>query len=85
MCEELKRISRRQKERHFNNKHTKTPIDQTKTKLSPQGPQWSRHSVTRVRRRGDHPPSMYGYISGKYGKTRNSLSPSGKDGVRVTA
>jgi hypothetical protein len=57
MCEELKRISRRQKERHFNNKHTKTPIDQTKTKLSPQGPQRSRHSVARERRRGDRPPS----------------------------
>jgi len=25
--------------------------------LSPQGPQWSRHSVARVRRRGDRPPS----------------------------
>ena len=25
--------------------------------LSPQGPQWSRHSVTRVRRHGDRPPS----------------------------
>jgi hypothetical protein len=31
--------------------------DQTKTKLSPQGPQWSRHSVARqMRRRGDRPP-----------------------------
>ena len=29
---------------------------QTKTKLSPQSPQWSRHSVARVRRRGDRPP-----------------------------
>ena len=25
--------------------------------LSPQGPQWSCHSVARVRRRGDRPPS----------------------------
>jgi len=46
--------------------------------LSPQGPQWSRHSVARVRRRGDRPPSMYGYISGKCGETRNSLSLSGE-------
>ena len=36
----------------------KTQINQTKkTKLSPQSPQWSRHSVARVRRRGDRPPS----------------------------
>ena len=32
--------------------------------LSPQGPQWSRHSVARVRRRGDRPPSR---------KNRNNL------------
>ena len=38
-------------------KHTKTKTNQTKTKLSPQGPQWSRHSVARERRRGDRPPS----------------------------
>ena len=35
----------------------KNKNNQTKTKLSPQGPQWSRHSVARVRRRGDRPPS----------------------------
>jgi hypothetical protein len=29
-----------------------------KTMLSPQGPQWSRHSVARVRRRGDRPPTL---------------------------
>jgi hypothetical protein len=59
----------KKKERHINNKHTKTPIDQTKTKLSPQGPQWSRHPVARERRRGDRPPTnkkkcnvMRGYI-----------------------
>jgi hypothetical protein len=33
---------------------------QTKTKLSPQGPQWSRHSVARVRRRSEniHPQNL---------------------------
>ena len=40
-------------ERHINNKHMETQTNQTKTKLSLQGPQWSRHSVARVRRRGD--------------------------------
>ena len=35
----------------------KNKNNQTKTKLSPQVPQWSRHSVARVRRRGDRPPS----------------------------
>ena len=35
----------------------KPKTNQTKTKLSPQGPQWSRHSVARERRRGDRPPS----------------------------
>ena len=34
-----------------------TQTNQTKTKLSLQGPQWSRHSVARERRRGDRPPS----------------------------
>ena len=41
---------------HINSKHANQTIkhnDQTKTKLSPQGPQWSRHSVAHVRRRGD--------------------------------
>jgi hypothetical protein len=32
----------------------KTKTNHTKTKLSPQGPQWSRHSVARVRRRGEN-------------------------------
>jgi hypothetical protein len=36
--------------------------------LSPQGPQWSRHSVARVRRRDDRPPSRKNGngLSGKY-------------------
>jgi len=34
--------------------------------------------IARVRCRGDRPPSMYGYISGKCGETRNSLSLSGE-------
>ena len=34
-------------ERHINNKHMETQTNQTKTKLSLQGPQWSRHSVAR--------------------------------------
>jgi hypothetical protein len=46
-------------ERHINNKHMETQIDQTKTKLSPQGPQWSRHSIARERRRGDRPSTIY--------------------------
>jgi len=35
--------------------------------LSPQGPQWSRHSVACVRRRDDHPPSQvkWNCLSGK--------------------
>ena len=32
----------------------KTQINQTKTKVSPQGPQWSRHSVAGARRRGEY-------------------------------
>ena len=32
----------------------KKQTEQTKTKLSLQGPQWSRHSVARVRRRGEN-------------------------------
>jgi hypothetical protein len=42
--------------------------------LSPQGPQWSRHSVARVRRRSDCPPSLNVCVSGKYKykETRNS-------------
>jgi len=43
----------------FNYKHANQTIkhnDQTKTKLSPQSPQWSRHSVARVRRRDDRLP-----------------------------
>jgi hypothetical protein len=42
--------------------------------LSPQGPQWSRHSVARVRHRGDFPPSLNVCVSGKYKyrETRNS-------------
>jgi hypothetical protein len=45
------------------NNNTKPTIkheNQTKTKLSPQGPQWSRHSVARVRRRGEniHPQNL---------------------------
>ena len=42
----------------------KQKTNQTKTKLSPQGPQWRRHSVARARHRGDRPPSkcMGGYI-----------------------
>jgi len=35
----------------------KTQTNQTKTKLSPQGPQWSRHSVARVRHRGEYSTS----------------------------
>jgi predicted metalloprotease len=35
----------------------KQKTNQTKTKLSPQGPQRSRHSVARERRRGDRPPT----------------------------
>ena len=38
---------------YIKKKHRKTQINQTKTKLSLQGPQWSRHSVARVRRRGE--------------------------------
>jgi hypothetical protein len=47
--------------------------------LSPQSPQWSRHSVARVRGVAAivH-PQMYRYISGKCGETRNSLSLSGE-------
>jgi len=37
----------------------RTTTNQTKTKLSPQGPQWSRHSVARERHRGDRPPTKY--------------------------
>jgi len=31
--------------------------------LSPQGPQWSRHSLARVRRRSDRPPPSSGVVS----------------------
>jgi hypothetical protein len=57
------------------NNNTKPTIkheNQTKTKLSPQGPQWSRHSVARVWRRGDRPPHSIVCVSGKYRETRNS-------------
>jgi hypothetical protein len=40
------------------NMHKTKHKNQTKTMLSPQGPQWSRHSVARVRRRGDRPPPI---------------------------
>ena len=40
--------------------------------LSPQGPQRSRHSIARVRRRGDRPPHSW-CVSGKYGKTRKCI------------
>jgi len=43
---------------HINNDTNQTikHNNQTKTKVSPQGPQWSRHSVVCVRRRDDRPP-----------------------------
>jgi len=54
--------------------------------LSPQGPQWSRHSVACVRRRDDHPPSQvkWNCLSGKHGETRNSclLSVENLNGSR---
>ena len=40
---------------HINNTPKTKKKIQTKTILSPQGPQWSSHSVARVQRRGDIP------------------------------
>ena len=37
MCKEFKAHKQMTKGKAYKNKHTKTPIDQTKTKLSPQG------------------------------------------------
>ena len=44
--------------------------------LSPQGPQWSRHSVARVRRRDDRPPSRknQNIYSWKIGRDKEFLS-----------
>jgi len=75
-----------QKERHINNKHPKTQTNQTKTKLSLQGPQWSRHSVARVRRRGENSSTLNlkcMYLSGKYGGTRKSSLLSVENGMGV--
>jgi hypothetical protein len=46
--------------------------------LSPQGPQRSRHSVARVDVAAIVHPHCNGYISGKCGEIRNSLSLSGE-------
>jgi hypothetical protein len=73
----------------FNYKHANQTIkhnDQTKTKLSPQSPQWSSHSVAHVWRRGNRPPfsrKMEMGLSGKYRETRNSYLVSVKYGLEV--
>jgi len=46
--------------------------------LSPQGPQWSRHSVARADVATIVHPHVCGYNSGKCGETRNSVSLSGE-------
>jgi len=63
----------------------KTQTNQTKTKLSPQGPQRSRHSVARVRRRGEYSTSssMYLSLSSKYREAINSCLLSVENGMRV--
>jgi hypothetical protein len=43
---------------HINNTHKTKHKNQTKTMLSPLGPQRSRHSIAHVRRRDDHLPSQ---------------------------
>jgi acetyl-CoA carboxylase alpha subunit len=55
-CKNIKQIRKyaNNKRKDINNKTYKTQTNQTKTKLSLQGPQWSRHSVARVRRRGKY-------------------------------
>jgi len=62
---------------HINNKHTNPTIKhnyQTKTKLGPQSPQRSRHSVARVWRRDESSTIRIESIGllGKYGETSNS-------------
>ena len=56
---------------HINSKHVNQKIKhnyQTKTNLSPQGPQWSRHSVARVQRQGEYSTSsMYLANTGRQG------------------
>jgi len=70
--QKLKRMSKWEWKLPITQNQTIKHDDQTKTKLSPQGPQWSRHFVARVRRRGDRLPLLHGCVSGKYGETRNS-------------
>jgi len=41
---------------HINNTHKTNHKNQTKTMLSPLGPQRSCHSIAHVRHRGDRPP-----------------------------
>ena len=54
----------------------KTQTNQTKTKLSLQGPQWSHHYVARVRRRDEYSTfsGMYGiYLANMVGTRKSSL------------
>jgi hypothetical protein len=60
----------------------KTQTNQTKTKLSPQGPQWSRHSVARVRRRGEYSTSSNVSIW-QIWETRKSCLLSVENGMGV--
>jgi len=53
----------------------KTQTNQTKTKLSPQGPQRSRHFVARVRRRGEYTTLNLGSVYGIY------LANMGRQGI----
>jgi hypothetical protein len=88
ICTKIKACKKKIKKMHVNNKHANQTIkhnDQTKTKLSPQGPQQSRHYVARVRRRDDiFHSQMYVYLFGKCGKTRNYclLSVESRNGSR---
>ena len=45
------------------NMHKNQTQKSDKTMLSPQDPQWRRHSVARVRRRGDRPPHSIVFVS----------------------